>query len=209
MSHHHTHCHIIIHTMSHHHTYNAGHLVVSKPTLQHHNYVTSSYILCHIIIRYILCHIIIHTTQGTWWSQSPHCNTGCANSTLWASWSGERRRCWLRATTMTASCCVVAKVFFPFFFIYFFFVWQRRQPRAARSQRVFFFFFFLLLVWQRWQSRAARLRRFILFFIFCCYTAPCYTNLKWKQNRVREAGAESRGGPVAYILLPQYRRLFH
>jgi hypothetical protein len=63
MSHHHTYlakqtsasirgC---IHTMSHHHTY----------------YVTSSYILCHIIIHtthtyyvtssYILCHIIIHT----------------------------------------------------------------------------------------------------------------------------------------------------
>merc|ERR1711966_637020 len=51
-------CHIIIHTMSHHHTY----------------YVTSSYTLCHIIIHtmshhhthyvtssYILCHIIIHT----------------------------------------------------------------------------------------------------------------------------------------------------
>jgi hypothetical protein len=51
-------CHIIIHTMSHHHTY----------------YVTSSYILCHIIMHtmphhhtyyvtssYILCRIIIHT----------------------------------------------------------------------------------------------------------------------------------------------------
>ena len=45
-------CHIIIHNMSHHHTY----------------YVTSSYILCHIIRyeqewthAYILCHIIIHT----------------------------------------------------------------------------------------------------------------------------------------------------
>merc|ERR1712100_691267 len=54
-------CHIIIHTMSHHHTY----------------YVTSSYILCaqtktdkrekpkydlrYVTSSYILCHIIIHT----------------------------------------------------------------------------------------------------------------------------------------------------
>ena len=54
-------CHIIIHTMPHHHTY----------------YVTSSYILCHIIIHtmshhhtyyvtssYILCHIIADTHKG-------------------------------------------------------------------------------------------------------------------------------------------------
>jgi hypothetical protein len=65
------HAQVVIHTMSHHHTY----------------YVTSSYILCHIIhtmshhhtyyvTSYILCHIIICTCTSCHAQIYTHANTG-------------------------------------------------------------------------------------------------------------------------------------